>query len=116
MRHKILRDFKIQSDHLIPARKPELVIIKGKRKRKEKKKRTCCLVDFAVSADHKVKIKESKKRDEYLDLDRVLKKKLLSMRMILIPIFEKTIPRSFERGMEELEIRGQIETIQTTAI
>ena len=32
-------------------------------------------MDFAVSADHRVKFKESEKRDKYLDLARELKKK-----------------------------------------
>ena len=41
---------------------------------RKKKKRTCRKVDFAVSADHKVKLKESEKRDKYLDLARELKK------------------------------------------
>ena len=29
--HKILRDFEIQTDHLIPARRPDLVLINKKR-------------------------------------------------------------------------------------
>ena len=33
------------------------------------------IVDFAVAADHRVKIKESEKRDKYSDLARKLKKK-----------------------------------------
>ena len=39
-----------------------------------KKKRTCQIVDFAASADHRVKLKGSEKRDKYLDLSRELKK------------------------------------------
>ena len=35
--------------------------------KKRKKKRTCRIVDFEVSADHRVKLKESEKRDKYLD-------------------------------------------------
>ena len=31
-------------------------------------------MDFAVPSDHRVKIKESEKRDNYLDLVRELKK------------------------------------------
>ena len=34
----------------------------------QQKNRTCRLVDFAVPADHRVKIKENEKRDKYLDL------------------------------------------------
>ena len=40
-----------------------------------KKKITCHLVDFAISANHRVKIKKSKKINKYLNLARELKKK-----------------------------------------
>ncbi len=57
--HKILRDYKIQTDNLILARRADLVLIKKKRK-------ICCLVDFAVLKDDRVKIKERETRDKYL--------------------------------------------------
>ena len=38
-----------------------------------KKKRTCLIIDFAVSANHRVNLKESKKKDKYLDIVRALK-------------------------------------------
>ena len=37
--HKFLRDFAIQTDHLISARRPDIVIVKKKKKKKKKKKR-----------------------------------------------------------------------------
>ena len=40
----------------------------------KKKKRNCRIVEFAVQADHRVKLRENNKRDKYLDLDRELKK------------------------------------------
>ena len=43
--HKLLWDFDIQTDHLISTRRPELIIIK-------KKKKMCKIVDFAVPASH----------------------------------------------------------------
>ena len=46
---------------------PDLIIIKHK-------KRTCKTVGFAVPVDHKLKLKESEKKDEYCDLPRELKK------------------------------------------
>ena len=67
--HKLLWDFDIQTDHLISARRPDLIIIN-----KKKKKRICKIVDFAVQADHRIKLKECEKRDKYLDLARELKK------------------------------------------
>ena len=65
--HKRLWDFNIKTDHLIPPRRPDLIMI-------NKKKRTCKIVDFAVSADLRIKLKECEKRDKYLDLTRELKK------------------------------------------
>ena len=66
--HKLLWDFNIQTEHLISARRPDLLIIKTK------KKKTCKIVVFAVPADHRIKLKECEKRDKYLDLARELKK------------------------------------------
>ena len=65
--HKFLWDFEIQTDQQILPRQPDLIIIK-------KKKRTCKIVDFAIPADYKVKLKESEKKDKYLGLVRKLKK------------------------------------------
>ena len=48
-------------------------------------RRTCCQVDFAVPADHRVKIKEGEKIDKYLDLARELEK-LWNMKVMLISI------------------------------
>ena len=39
-----------------------------------KKKKTCKIVDFAVPADQRIKLKEFEKKDKYLDLARELKK------------------------------------------
>ena len=66
--HKLLWDFNIQTDHLIPTRRPDLIIIN------KKKKRTCKIVDFAVLADHRIKLKECEKNDKYIHLARELKK------------------------------------------
>ena len=49
----------------------------------KKKKRTCRIVNFAVSADHRVKLKESENRDKYLpEKWKVLRK----IKVTLIPI------------------------------
>ena len=42
-------------------------------------------VNFAVPADHKIKLKESEKKDKYLDLARELKK-LWNMKVTIISI------------------------------
>ena len=65
--HKLLWDFGIHTDHLISARRPDLILI-------NKKKRICKIVDFSVPANHRIKLKECEKKDKYLDLARELKK------------------------------------------
>ena len=65
--YKLLLDFEIQMDHLISARRPDLVIAYNNN---NKKKRTCLLEEFVISADHLVKLKENEKKDQYIDLGR----------------------------------------------
>ena len=43
---------------------------------KQNKKKACKIVDFALPADNRVKLKESKKKDQYLDLTKEQKKTL----------------------------------------
>ena len=51
----------------------------------QRKKWTCRIADFAVPAGGRVKLKESVKREKYLDLARELKK-LWNMRVTVVPI------------------------------
>ena len=53
--HKLLWNFNIQTDHLIPARRPDLIII-------NKRKRICKIVDFAVPADNRINWRKVKRR------------------------------------------------------
>ena len=109
--HKLLWDFNIQMDHLIPARRPDLIII-------NKKKRICKIVNFAIPADHRINLKECEKKDKYLDLARELKK-LWNMNMTIVPIVMGafgTISKGLLKGLEDLEVGGRLETIQMTAL
>ena len=88
--HKFLWHFQIQSDHLISARRSDLIIIKKKKKKKKKKRKkekksTCSIVGFAVLADHRVKLKESEKKDKYLYLAWESKKPW-NMKVTVIPV------------------------------
>ena len=111
--HELLWDFNIQTYHLILPRRPDLIIIN-----KKKKKRICKIVNFAVPADHRINLKEYEKKDKYLDLARELKK-LWNMKVMIVPIvigaFE-AITKGLLKGLEDLEVGGQVETIQMTAL
>ena len=107
--HKLLWDFDLHTDHLISARRPD---------NNKQNKRTCKIVDFAVPADHRIKLKEWEKRDKYLDLARELKK-LWNTQVTIIPIVIgafRTVTKGLLKGLEDFEVGGQVETIQTTAL
>ena len=63
-------------------------------------------------------MKECEKKDKYLDLARELKK-LWNMKVTIIPIVIGalgTVTEGLVQRLEDLEIKGRVETIQTTAI
>ena len=66
---KIHWDFEIETDHLIPFKRLDQMLIN------QEKKRNCHQEDFAFRSDRRVKINKSKKIIEYLDLALKLKKK-----------------------------------------
>ena len=108
---KLLWDFEIQTDHLIAVSRPDLIII-------NKKEITCRIVDFAVPADHGMKLKKSEKRDKYLDLARELKK-LRNMKVTVIPIgigALDSVTKGLAQGLEDLEITGRVESIRTLTL
>ena len=109
--HKLLWDFDIHTDHLISARRPDLI-------RNNKKKSDCKIVDFAVPANHRIKQKEREKKDKCIDLARELKK-LWNMKVTIIPIVIGafgTVTKGLLKGLEDMEVGGRVETIQTTAL
>ena len=57
---KVLCDFEIEADKLIPTRRPDIVVI-------DKTKRTTTIMDVAVTLDWKVKDKEDEKIMKYRD-------------------------------------------------
>ena len=66
--HKLLWDFDINTDHLISARKPDLIIINNQKREFEK------LSTLPSRLNTEYKLKECKKKDKNLELARELKK------------------------------------------
>ena len=54
-------DESIQTNHVIEARRPDLVVV-------DKKRRTCKIIDSAVSGDTRNEEKEKEKTEKYQDL------------------------------------------------
>ena len=67
--YKILWDFSIQTNHIIEARRPDLVVV-------DKKERSCKIIDFTVPGDSRIEEKEKDNTERYQDLGRELQKML----------------------------------------
>ena len=73
-------------------------------------------MDFAVPADHWVKLNENEKREKYLDFAGQLKN-LWNMKVTLKPIVIGalgTVTKRRVKGLEALEIRGRFEIAKNT--
>ena len=95
--HKLLWDFDIHTDHLISARRP----------------------DFAVPADHRIKLKVCEKKGKYLDLARELKKKLWNLKLTIVPIVNGAfgaVTKGLLKGLEDFDVVWRVKNIQTTAL
>ena len=78
------------------------------------------MVDLAVLADHRVKLKESNVNDKYMELTSELKKKKLwNMKVTTIPIVIGAlaiVTKGLIQVLKGLKIRKRFETIQTTVL
>ena len=101
---------------LISTRQSDLVIInkkkkkKKRKKKKKEKKRPCLIVDFAVPADLRVKLKEREKRGKYQDLAREVKN------MEHESDCDNNCNRCAWNNHQKIEIRRHVETIETTVL
>ena len=66
------------------------------------KKRTCKIVDLAIPADDRVKLKGNEKNYKYLDLAREVKK-TMEHKVLLV---HSLIDTRLIHGLKDLEIRG----------
>ena len=68
--------------------------------------------------EHRINLKESEKKDKYLDFAWELKK-MWNMKVTIVPIVIGalgTITKGLLKGLEVLEVGGRVETIQLRAL
>ena len=98
--HKLLWDFDQQTDHLISARRPDLIIINKEKERE----RICQFVNLANTADHRIKLKEREKKYKFLDIARDLIKQW-NMKLTIIPIVAfGTVTKGLLKGLEDFKV------------
>ena len=71
-------DFSIQTDYVIQARIPDLVVV-------DKKERSCKIIDFAVPGDCRIEEKEKDMIVKYQDLGMELQK-IWNVKVEIIPL------------------------------
>ena len=109
--YKILWDFSIQTDHVIEARRPDLVVV-------DKKERSCEIIDFAVPGDSKIEEKEKDKIEKYQDLGRELQK-LWNVRVKIIPLLIGSlvaIPKQFGNRLKQIGITAGKAQVRKTIL
>ena len=108
---KILWAFTIQTDHVIEARRPDMIVV-------EKRNKCCKIIDFAISYDSRIEEKEVEKVVKYQDLTTELRK-LWKMKTMVIPILIgafRTVPRDIKRRLENIGIETKIDELQKSVI
>ena len=110
-RCKILWDFTIQTDHVIEARRPDMIVV-------EKRNKCCKIIYFAIPYDSRIAEKEVEKVVKYQDLARELKK-LWKMKTMVIPIVIGTfgtVPKDLKKRLENIGIETKIDELQKSVI
>ena len=109
--YKILWDFSIQIDHVIEARRPDLVVI-------DKKERSCKITDFAVPGDSRIEEKEKGKIEKYQDLGREFQK-IWNVKVKIIPLVVGSIgaiPNQFGNRSKQIGITAGTTQVQKTVL
>ena len=92
-------DFSIQTDHVIEARIPDLVLV-------DKKERLCKIIDFAVPGDGRIEEKEKDKIEKYQDLGWELQK-IWIVKVKIVPLVVGSlgaIPKQFGNRLKQIGI------------
>ena len=109
--YKILWDFSIQTDHVIEARRPDLVVV-------DKKERSCKIIDFAVPGDSRIEEKEKDKIEKYQELGRELQK-IWNVKVKIIPLVVGSlgaIPKQFGNRLKQIGIAVGTAQVQKTVL
>ena len=109
--YKILWDFSIQTDHVIEAWRPDLVVV-------HQKERSCKIIDFAVPGDSTIEEKENDKIEKYQDLGREVQK-IRNVKVKVIPLVVGSlgaIPKQLGNRLTQIGITVGNAQVQKTVL
>ena len=109
---KLLWDFHMQTDHVIEARRPDIVLVK-------KKEATAVIVDIAVPGDTRIKTREQDKILKYQDLKREIKKLWNLKSVMVVPIVVGAlgaVTPNLRKHLDSVDCNLSISNIQKTAL
>jgi len=107
----ILRNQQVQTDRTIPNNKSDIII-------RDNQKRTCVLIDVAISGDRNVIKKEPEKILKYKDLTIEIQR-MLNVKTKVIPVIigsTGTISKSFRKHVSNIPGNHEVKELQKTAI
>ena len=103
-------DFSIQTDHVIEARRPDLVVVD--------KERSCKIIDFAVPGNSRIEEKKKDKIEKYQDLGRELQK-IWNVKVKIIPLVVGSlgaVPKLFGNRLKQIGITAGTAQVQKTVL
>ena len=104
-------DFSIQTDHVIEARRPDLVVL-------DKKERSCKIIDSAVPGESRIEEKEKDKIEKCQDLGRELQK-IWNVKVKIRPLVVGSlgaIPKQFANRLKQIGITTGTAQVQKTVL
>ena len=104
-------DFSIQTDHVIEAQRPDLVVV-------DKKERSCKIIDFAVPGDSRTEEKEKDTIEKYQDLGRELQK-IWNVKVKIISLVVGSlgaIPKQFGNRLKQIGTTVGAAQVQKTVL
>ena len=109
---KLLWDINVQCDHVIEARRPDIILV-------DKENKVCTIIDVAVPGDIRVGEKETEKVEKYQDLKREIAKIWKMKEVKVVPIVVGalgSVSRSLGKWIDKLGIKIKTEFLQKTAL
>ena len=101
----------VHTDREVTANRPDIII-------KNKKDKTCTLIDVAIPADRNVVQKEAERKLKYKSLCREIQR-MCNLKCTILPVIigaTGVVTKNLRKNLEALPVKHLIDSLQKTAI